>query len=541
MVLVPVYDTLGSDAVKYIGGHAELRVVFCSPENLGNLFEAFGKGEEGGLLQHVVVLGRESIALTQKEEGLLKEQEGKMKKIWKLEELIEKGVEDEGKLFGGEWDDLLVIMYTSGTTGRPKGVTLKNSALISSVIAGLKIFDHWGVPFEDDTSMLSYLPLAHIFEQQAEAMMLGAGGKIGYYSGDFKLILNDLEELKPTAFVGVPRVFAKFQQRIEESIEESSFIVKKLFKFAYNRQLRHAQDPLRVGRSKIWDMLVFSKVRAKLLPECKLVITGSAPMSAQTNDFLKICLICPVVQGYGLTETVGGVVLSPPNASLSGNCGGPFPSVQVKLTDVPEMGYRATDVPYPRGEICLKGPVITSGYYKNEEATKEVFDEDGFFHTGDIGQWLADGSLQIVDRKKNLFKLSQGEYISPEQLEQEYQKAKLIAQIFVHGDSFHNYLVAVVIPDLINAKAAGYTDQKSLATNEAFKKEVLQQLNELTKSCGFKGYERIKDCYIDTRDINELGQGFHLQNDLLTPSFKLKRPQLKQMYKTELEAMYPSN
>lgn len=535
MVLIPFYDTLGAEAVQYIGQHAEVRTVFCSPENLPKLDSAFADVDKAHALDHVVVFGREGIALTKDENVKVSDFKDKLLTI---EQVVAKGVDDESKLFGGEWEDLFVIMYTSGTTGKPKGVTLRNKALISSVASALRYFEHWNVKFERDCSMLSYLPLAHIFEQQGEALIFGAGGKVGYYTGDIKLLLNDLEALKPTTFIGVPRVFARFQQRIEETIEKSSFIARKLFSIAYNRQLRHVQDPINVGRSRLWDMLVFSKVRAKLLPNCRLVITGSAPMSAQTNDFLKICLMCPVVQGYGLTETVGGMVCSPPNASLSGHCGGPLPSCQVKLCDVPEMGYTSKDKPFPRGEICLKGTMVTGGYYKSEKETADAFDEDGFFKTGDIGQWLKSGSLQIIDRKKNLFKLSQGEYVSPETLEQEYQKVKLVSQIFVYGDSFQNFLVAVVVPDLAAAKAAGYTETASLATNDKFKKEVLAQLADMKKVSGFKGYEVIKDCYVETEGINELGQGFYVENDLLTPTFKLKRPQLRKRYKTKLDEMY---
>jgi long-chain acyl-CoA synthetase len=395
--------------------------------------------------------------------------------------------------------------------------------------------------------VLSYLPLSHIFEQQAEALFFGCGGRIGYFSGDIKLLLDDLTALKPTVFIGVPRVYARFQERISQSVESASIIQRTLFNWAYERQLRAEQNPVgprKVARSGIWDALVFKKVRGKLLPNCRLAITGSAPMSAQTNDFLKVCLQCAVVQGYGLTETVGGMNCSPPGGSTSGTCGGPLPGVYVKLVDVPDMGYLSSDTPHPRGEICVKGSIVTNGYYKNEAATAEAFDSEGYFMTGDIAHWLPDGSLQIIDRKKNLFKLAQGEYVSPENLEQEYNKCKLVGQIFVYGNSLESTLLAVVVPDIPSAKAwaaentKGETDIVAIAALPEFKKAVLAELAEMCVTSKFKRYEEIKDAVIEATDLNNMGQGFHVDNDLMTPSFKLKRPQLSKKYKGALEALY---
>lgn len=295
-------------------------------------------------------------------------------------------------------------------------------------------------------------------------------------------------------------------------------------------------------RSALWDSLVFRKVRAKLLPEARLVLTGSAPMSPQTNDFLKICLQCPVAQGYGLTETVGGMTVATPGTSKSGTVGGPLPGVLIKLADLPDMGYLSTDTPFPRGEVCIKGAIVTEGYYKNAEATEAAFDEEGYFKTGDVGQWLDDGSLQIIDRAKNLFKLSQGEYVSPDLLEQEFAKAKLVGQIYVYGNSLQSTLVAAVVPDVPAATAWGtahhLTSLESIVAAPGFKKDVLEQLEELRVKAKFKKYERIVDVIFEFENLNELGQGFTVENDLMTPSFKLKRPQLRARFKEALDKLY---
>lgn len=539
LVVVPIYDSLGPNTVEYVCNHAEVKLICVSPANYKGWIAA---KSVCSTVRNVVMFN----VLDPEEDPVPEDKTADLAGVVNLPELLQKGSDDTKSLPEVALSDLNVIMYTSGTTGNPKGVMLKNSCLVSSVASAHIFFAHFGVPFRSTDVFLSYLPLSHIFEQQAEALIFSTGGRVGYFTGDIKLLLGDMEMLRPTIFAGVPRVFARFQQRIQENVEKSGGLKKMLFDWAYARQVRAAEEPLTISRNPIWDALVMKKVRNKLLPDVRLVITGSAPMSSQTNDFLKTCLQAPVVQGYGLTETVGGLTCSAPDRSKSGHCGGPLPGSFVKLLDLPEMGYLSTDKPYPRGEVCVKGAVVFSGYYKNEEATAAVLDEDGWFRTGDVGRWNEDGSLQIIDRAKNLFKLSQGEYVAPDLLEQEYQKAKLVGQIFVYGDSLQSTLMAVVVPDIPNAMEWGHANGaiasiEAIGKNDAFKKEVLAQLVEINIKAKFKKYERVVDIVMETEGLNELGQGFSVENDLMTPSFKLKRPQIRQKYKERLDALYEAH
>lgn len=536
IVFVPIYDTLGPNIVEYVSNHADLQAIFVSPDNYPKLAQVRSTGKIP-TVTNVIVIGCKGFNNDPQTDNVVKEADDEhVMSISSLIASVEGKQPEEPEL---ELDDMLVIMYTSGTTGNPKGVVHTHRSFVSSVISALAYFKHWGEQFTPEDCHISYLPLSHIFEQQAQALIICCGGRIGFYQGNIKLLLSDLTALKPTVFTGVPRVYARFQENILANVEKASAVKKFVFRAALGLQLAANRHFTRVGPL---DAIVFGKIRQQILPKGRLGISGSAPLSGQTNDFLKVCLNMPICQGYGLTETVGGVICSVPNKSNSGSCGGPLPGVYVKLRDLPDMGYTTQDKPFPRGEVCLKGDFLFTEYYRNEKATAEAFDEEGYFRTGDVGQWIADGSLEIIDRAKNLFKLSQGEYVSPENLEQEYAKAKFISQIFVYGNSLHSNLLAVIVPDVEQSKNWGNTnhslsDINSIIAAPEYKKELLEQLEKIRAESNFKKYEAIKECIFEI-NVNELGQGFTVDNDLMTPSFKLKRPQLKNKYGEALDALY---
>jgi len=177
------------------------------------------------------------------------------------------------------------------------------------------------------------------------------------------------------------------------------------------------------------------------------MVTGSAPIDKAVIDFLKICFSCPIIEGYGLTESAAGTCIMDVEDSVTGHVGGPIESVKFRLKDLPEMNYTSSDKPYPRGEICMYGPSIFKGYYKRQDKTDEAFDAEGWFLTGDVGMVFPNGSIKIIDRSKNIFKLSQGEYIAPEKIEGIMGLSQWIAQVFLYGDSFQNACVAVVVPE----------------------------------------------------------------------------------------------
>jgi len=228
---------------------------------------------------------------------------------------------------------------------------------------------------------------------------------------------------------------------------------------------------------------------------------------------------------------------------MDGSVGPPMPTTEVKLVDVPEMGY--TTAANKSGEVCTRSPCNFRGYHKNAEETAKVLEADGWLHTGDIGRWNADGTLSIIDRKKNIFKLSQGEYVAAEKIEMILSKSKYISQPWVYGNSFFPMLVAVVTPDyaeLRKAAAEGGWDTarlSELASRPEARKFVMAQMEAEAKAAKLKSFEVPKAVYLEST-LNELNQGFNVENDCLTPTFKLKRPQLLKKYGEEIDQMYVS-
>lgn len=244
----------------------------------------------------------------------------------------------------------------------------------------------------------------------------------------------------------------------------------------------------------------------------------------------------PIIEGFGQTETIAPVTTTNFLDPEAGHIGGPFSCCVFKTEDIPEMEYSANDKPYPRGELCIKGPVVFQGYYKNEEKNKEAFDEDGWLHTGDVVEIWENGTLKIIDRKKNLFKLSQGEYISPEKLENIYNKSQFIAQIFVTGDSLRDYIVAIIVPDedfckMWAAKIGLSKEGDDLYSSEEFNDALKADLEKRAENSKLNSLERIRKYHI-TRTP------FSIENHLLTPSMKLMRYSAKKVFKDVVEHLY---
>ncbi|KAI0518635.1 hypothetical protein KFK09_006071 [Dendrobium nobile] len=509
-ISVPLYDTLGPDAVSYIVNHADIQVIFCVPQTLSNLLSFFHKIPSVHL---IVVVGASDVNIPSATST-------NQPAIITYSKLLEQGHSNLKPFCPPNPEDIATICYTSGTTGTPKGVILSHANLIANS-AGSSLV----VKFYPSDVYISYLPLAHIYERAYQIALAYFGVAVGFYQGDNLKLMDDMEVLRPTVFASVPRLYNRIY----------AGFLKHHFYYFYNC-LIHA---IFLGKkpSPIWDRLVFNKIRDKLGGRIRIMSSGASPLSPDVLEFLKICFGSHIIEGYGMTETSCVISNMDEDDTLAGHVGSPNPACEIKLIDVPEMNYTSEDHPYPRGEICVRGPIIFQGYYKDDVQTKEIVDEEGWLHTGDIGLWLPGGRLKIIDRKKNIFKLAQGEYIAPEKIENVYAKCKFIAQCFVYGDSFKSCLVAVVAvePEILKMWAATeriqYDNLEQLCSDPRARAAVLAEMDEVGKQAQLRGFEFAKA-------VTLVLDPFTMENGLLTPTFKIKRPQAKAYFAKAIADMY---
>lgn len=561
---VALYDTLGEEALEHILKQAEISVLFTEKHKLKTLKKILGSINH--FVKVVVVFDHQEIYGNKFEEVGDDEQ-----KEWGtndefnveltgLSEFLKKGDGVEIKDIRAEIgaDDLCNIMYTSGTTGLPKGVMLSHIGVLCAVAAAK---ERIGDKLPAGGRHYSYLPLAHIFELMVELACVNMGLAIAFTQGNIKKLAEDLGLVQPTLFIGVPRIYGKFYEKFWAGVKAGSFLKKKFAKNAFKAGSIYIRDNERSG---FYDKIVWKGVAAKMgLNQVKISITGAAPMPGYLMEFVKLVTNAPMVQGYGLTETTASGGISALTDTTVGHNGTPPIACEIRLADVAEMNYTSADKETvdekeyncPRGEIQIRGPVIFKGYYKMPEKTEEVLTKDGWFCTGDIGRINPNGTLSIIDRKKNIFKLSQGEYIAVEKVENTYAKSATINQIWVYGNSFKPKIVAVVVPDALGVVANVLKDKFDCAATpatpewiSAFEKcceseDVRKEIKEwvftdMKKNTGkLKGFEKIATIHVELK-LDQLLQGFNVDNNCLTPSFKLKRPQLKARYIKELKQLY---
>ncbi|CAI0406754.1 unnamed protein product, partial [Linum tenue] len=310
-------------------------------------------------------------------------------------------------------------------------------------------------------------------------------------------------------------------------------IFEKVCSFIPTLQLLHFPISICAIQSKVFGNR--KQTKQALGGRVRILLSGAAPLPRHVEDFLRVISCSTLSQGYGLTESCGGSFTSIGDIyPMVGTVGVPMTTIEARLESVPEMGYDAL-ASVPRGEICLRGNTLFSGYHKREDLTREVL-VDGWFHTGDIGELQPNGAMKIIDRKKNIFKLSQGEYVAVENLENTYSRCPLVASIWVYGNSFESFLVAVVVPDkqAIEEWAKQHNvegDYKALCEDKNARNYVLDELNSTGKKHQLKGFELLKGVHLEPVP-------FGMERDLVTPTFKLKRPQLLKYYKECIDQLY---
>lgn len=532
IVPVPMYDTLGPESVAYVINQTSMKSLICSAEVVHNVLACKPQCPS---LQAIVQMEPVSTDLKGKAQAAGVQ-------IYSMAEVEADGAVKLRRHVAPSPQDIFTFCYTSGTTGDPKGVLLTHASLITTFAAARS-----RSPFKMSTAdvHLSYLPLPHIFERLMQLGMTHNGVAIGFYQGETLKILEDLTALRPTIFPSVPRLLNRIHDKLRAGVEEAGGVKKMLFDRAYSSK----QAGLRAGSltHPVWDRLVFSKIKQRVgLDRARVLITGSAPIADHVLEFLRIVFGCPVLEGYGLSESAAGGTITYETDVMPGTVGAPLACNEVRLQDVPDMGYFRTDqvhgkgastMPcHGRGEICLRGLNIFKGYYKMPDKTAESIDAEGWFHTGDVGLWTPDGRLKIIDRKKNIFKLAQGEYVAPEKIENMNAQSKFVMQNFVYGDSLKTQLVAVVVvdPDAAAAWAKEKGVQKDLSElckDPALKTAVVADLQAVATSNKLAGFEFIKAVHLEPNQWQPGGE-------VLTPTFKLQRKKAEEKYQPQIDAMY---
>ena len=424
-----------------------------------------------------------------------------------------------------------MLSYTSGTTGDPKGVKLSHK-MIMTCAAAMQIRNSKD-PLNAADTYISYLPAAHSFEQCLFATSIIYGVRCGFFSGDvLKMISQDIPALKPTFFPSVPRLYNRIYGKIKDKIKETTGCKGWLLHRAIETKMANLKADGTLTHA-CYDTLVFNKMKALLGGHVRLMLTASAPLAADVMDFLKICFSCDLREGYGMTETCGGSFATFAGEKTSGHVGGPLANVKIRLRDIPEMGYLHTNNP-PKGEVCFWSPANMQGYFKNPEKTKESRSDDGWIFSGDVGMINKNMSLSIVDRVKNIFKLSQGEYIAPEKLENVYVQSPFLMQVYVHGDSLHDHCVmfGVIEPEHAKkyAKEHGVSLQ-SLVSDVTFRNVVYADMMRVANENKLNSLERPKQMRL-------LLDPFTIEDGMLTPTMKLKRNVAKDRLTKEITAMY---
>ncbi len=515
---IPIYPTLAPLEVHYLVDHSDSVGVFA--ENERQARKILDLEELPAKLRFIVLI-----------DGQLSAPETRIKCLtW--DELIKSGemtlFENPQKLasrIDAVTPDMMAsVVYTSGTTGVPKGVMLSHKNIYSVCAATSEL-----VGFEPDDLSLSFLPLSHVYERVGGQFLAIYQGLTMAYAESMEMVPKNLVEVKPTVLNGVPRFYEKAYQRVQGEMRKLPAASQILIRWAlslgkraekYKQQASNDDLVRQIYRQelRVADRMVFSKIRKRFGGRLRIMVSGAAPLSDDVQSFFNI-IGMQIVEGYGLTETSAPISCNTPESNKLGTVGKPLPGVEVRI---------ASD-----GEIEAKGPSIFSGYYKNPEATGEAL-HDGWFRTGDIGEFDKDGYLRITDRKKDIIITSGGKHVAPQFIENMFKGEPLISNILVHGDR-RKYITALItlskdgVVSFCHDHQIPFTDIDSATHDPRIRQEIERLVAK--KNDELAQFERIKKFAI-------LDADFSAESDELTPTFKLKRKKITEKYQKVLDNLY---
>jgi long-chain acyl-CoA synthetase len=503
-IVVPIYQTSSPEESEYVLRHSGARVVVCEDE--GQLAKVASVRHRCPELRHVVAI------------------EGTGAGVTSLEELRERGAGAPDRPpaeLGIGPDDVATIVYTSGTTGPPKGCMLTHANVLSAV----HMYEARLEVDPERFALFMFLPLAHVLARVAQMVVLDLGGTIAYWRRDRSLLLEDLAASRPTHVPVVPRILEKVHARALAAADEGGILKRAGLRYALRigaltrRRERSGQavNPLLRGAHAIADRLVLSKVRLLFGPEARLVVTGAAPIGPEVPEFFDACGL-PVMEGYGMTETCAAATLNTPTAFRFGTVGRPLPGMEVGIAD--------------DGEVLMRGPCVFRGYYRDESATAATFDGD-WLRSGDLGEIDDDGYLRITGRKKDVIITSSGKNITPSLIESALRESRWISEAVVYADN-RPYLVALLVLDrdelpALAERTGVEPDLAAMAGDERVKREVGTVVDEVNSR--FARIEQVKRFAILEHELTQdAGE--------LTPTMKVKRAVVYGRYREVFDSLY---
>jgi len=528
--IATAYDTLGEEGLTHSLNEPSCIGLFTNAELLPTVLKVLPKTPS---IKYVVYDGDAKHSLL---DNLRSVRDIKVFSVTELRELGKTKPVDSLEARRPKPDTMACIMYTSGSTGNPKGVSITHRNLVASVGAVYTLLGHH---MSYDDSYLAYLPLAHVLEYIVELIMLFVGMPSGY--GRVKTLTDasvrgckgDMNAFRPSIMVGVPAVWETIRKGILSKVHSSGTIKRYMFNGAI--VVKKNKTPI---LSQLADSVVLSGVRAATGGRLRLALSGGAAISHETQEFLNLALVT-VLQGYGMTESCGMCAILPPELIRYGCVGLPVPSTEIKLLDAKDAGYFSTNTP-PQGEVCIRGPSVTKGYYKRPDLNEDetIFTKDGWMRTGDVGQWNSDGTLSLIDRLKNLIKLQSGEYIALERLESIYKACNLVGNICVHATQDATQPLAIIIPHEQHLRQAvgnshSSTSTADLCQDQKVKDMILKECNALGKKNGFKPQELLQAVILTPEEWTP-------ENGLVTAAQKIQRAKIAKTFGEEIKEVYGS-
>ncbi|KAI0025560.1 long-chain-fatty-acid-CoA ligase 1 [Xylariomycetidae sp. FL0641] len=530
MPIVTAYDTLGEEGLRHSMVATGAKAIFLDPHLLPTLGNVLKDAKE---VRYVIWNNQHQVK--QEHINSLKSSYPHITVV-SFKELEKMGRDNPYDPVPPTAEDLCCIMYTSGSTGTPKGVPLKHKNIIAAVTGVSVVVQPFIGPGD---SLLTYLPLAHILELVFENAGLYWGATMGYGNpktlsdSSVRKCAGDIREFKPSVLAGVPAVWETVKKGIMAKVSAGGAVTENLFWGALS--LKSHMMSMGLPGTFVLDMVVFKKLKEATGGRLKLCMNGGGPVAKDTQRFISMA-IAPMIIGYGLTETTAmGSLMNP--LEWSDESIGAMPAcAEVKLVDFPDAGYHATNKPNPQGEIWIRGDSVMEEYYQNDEETRENM-RDGWFMTGDVGEWDSNGHLKIIDRKKNLVKTLNGEYIALEKLESIYRSVPVVQNICVYADQNKAKPIAIIVPvepalkKLAHENGVSGSSLEELVHNKKVNGAVLRELQKAGRAGGLSGIEIIEGVALSDEEWTP-------QNGLVTAAQKLNRKGILKKYQTQVDEAY---